>query len=68
MLEKLNVILSNEDQRVFVFKEPGRETEKVFHRYLDESNKYHLTNYDNDLCKIELKKDLNEKSDSTCLD
>ena len=68
MLEKLNDVLSNDEQRVFIFKEPGRENEKVFHKYLDESNKYYLTDYDKDLCKIELKEEQNRKSNLVCLD
>ena len=67
MLEKLTDILKTEND-VFVFKEPGRETEKVFHRYLDESKNYILIDYDDEFCKIELRNNDGQKSDTTCLE
>jgi len=58
----------NDNYDVYVFKDPSREANKLYFRYLVEENDFILKDHSKTLCKFYLVENLNiTKSDKVCV-
>ena len=68
MMSRLNEILQEDNSNVLIFKNPHDYREKEFHLNLINSERYILTDYSDQFCKLEIKKDKQKITDQTCIE